>query len=53
MEILTVREWKKEMNDLVNDFQFHAKSGDIERLKEMVKEAEKIAEAARILVEGL
>lgn len=50
---MTIREWKKEMTELVNDFQFHEKSGDIERLKEMLAEAEKIAAAARILVEGL
>lgn len=53
MATMTIREWKKEMNELVNDFQFHEKSGDIERLKELVTQAEKIAESARILVEGL
>jgi hypothetical protein len=50
---MTVREWKTEMAELVKDFQFHAESGDIEKLREMLREAERIAEGAKRLVEGI
>lgn len=50
--MMTIREWKAEMNELVSDFQFAAASGDIEKLKMLVAEAEKIsAWAARLLGE--
>ena len=42
---MTIREWKTAMTELVNDFQFNEMSGDIEKLKEMLAEAEKIAES--------
>ena len=48
---MQIRDWKKEMTALVDDFQFHEKLGDIEHLKEMVSKAEKLAEVARTLVE--
>ena len=48
---MTIKEWKAEMNDLVNDFQFHAKSGDLEKLKELVAEAGKIADWARHILD--
>ena len=48
-----IKDWKKEMIDLVQDFQFHKNAGDLDRLKELVAEAEKIAEGAIKLAEGL
>ena len=50
---MSINDWKKEMQELVKDFQFHPNAGDLERLKELVAEAERIAEGAAKLVEGL
>ncbi len=48
-----ISDWKKEMQELVKDFQFHPSAGDLERLKELVIEAEKIAAGAAKLAEDI
>lgn len=48
-----IKDWKREVIDLVIDFQFHPESGDIEKLKWLLLEAEKIAENRERLANGL
>lgn len=51
---MTIKEWKNDMMELIKDFQFAQSAGDIEKLKNLVSEAEKIsAWAARLLEEDL
>ncbi len=47
--MMGITEWKKAMNELVKDFQFHPQAGDLEKLKELVAEAEKIAAWAEMV----
>ena len=49
---MQIRNWKEEMQLLVDDFQFYAGAGDLEKLKELVTAAEKIAEIAAKQMEG-
>lgn len=48
---MTIKEWKAEMKELVDDFQFTKSAGDIERLRELLAEAEKISAWAERLLD--